>query len=119
VNDDVAGIICQALGGISIQKRGSTMRMTRQAKCARPCKQGVIIGLIQIGNFLEDQLGDRGGPGVQARGRGRGGRGKNKEEEDEEEKEEDEGSGGGGGGQGLTLVHVRAQLEQLQDTFMS
>jgi len=22
-------------------------------------------------------------------------------------------------GQGLTLVHVRAQLEQLQDTFMS
>ena len=26
---------------------------------------------------------------------------------------------GGGGGQGLTLVHVGAQLEQLQDTFMS
>jgi hypothetical protein len=24
-----------------------------------------------------------------------------------------------GEGQGLTLVHVRAQLEQLQDTFMS
>ena len=27
--------------------------------------------------------------------------------------------GGGGGGQGLTLVHARAQLEQLKDTFMS
>jgi hypothetical protein len=36
------------------------------------------------------------------------------------------GGGGGGedapdadGGQGLTLVHIRAQLEPLQDTFMS
>jgi hypothetical protein len=33
------------------------------------------------------------------------------------------GAGGGGarrrGGQGLTLIHVRAQLEQLQDTLMS
>jgi len=27
--------------------------------------------------------------------------------------------GWGGAGQGLTLVHVRAQLEQLQDTFIS
>jgi hypothetical protein len=31
-----------------------------------------------------------------------------------------DGDGGvGARGQGLTLVHVRAQLEQLQDTFMS
>ena len=30
-----------------------------------------------------------------------------------------EGGGGGANRQGLTLVHIRAQLEQLQDTFMS